>query len=331
MNWKISFLVVTILCLTLSAPVHAQPARKMHRIGFLTNGSVEGSKPWLAAFRQGLRDLGYQEGKNIIIEERYAAGQRQRLPGLAAELVNLKVDVIITHGASVPVIADRAAKEAGTTIPIVFPINSYPIGSGAVASLAKPGGNITGLSDFHTDLAPKRLEIIKEIIPSASRIAVLWTPDSPASAAQLKILQAVAPKIGLTIIPVKFAKPEDLAPAFAKIRRERPDALNVLGYPLVGAYRKQIAAFALEHRLPTMSTFERFAASGGLVTYGVNFRDQYRRAATYVDKILKGAKPAEMPVEQPIRYYLTINLKTANALGLKIPPFVLYRATRIIR
>ncbi len=308
-------------------PVEAQQAGKVYRIGFLTPGSVEPFKYLLAAFKQGLQELGYLEGKNVVIEERYAAGRRERLPELAAELIRLKVDVLVVHGGSTAGVVQRLNK----MIPIVMALAADPVGDGVVASFARPGGNVTGLTDFHSDLVPKRLELLKEVVPSASRVAVLWTSAGPAQARQLKGLQAVAPAFGMTLFPVEFTKPEDIDRAFAAIRKERPDALNVLGYPLIGTYRRQIAEFALKSRLPTISTFERFVEAGGLMTYGANFLDLYRRAATYVDKILKGAKPADLPVELPIKFDLIINLKTAKAIGLTIPPEVLYRATKVIK
>jgi len=326
----ISSLVLGLLAGPL--PAEAQQPGKVYRIGFLTPGSpVRGFKRWLAAFRQGLKKLGYVEGKNILIQERYASGRREKLPELAAELVRLKPDVIVTHGGSTARVADQAAKEAGRAIPIVFAVSADPIGDGAVASLARPGGNITGLSDSHSDLLAKRLEFLKEVVPSVSRIAVLWNPAAPVIVRQLKALQAEAPALGVTLIPVEFKGGDDLDSAFAAIRKERPDALNVLGYAQVGTYRRQIATFALKNRLPAISTVGRFAEVGLLMTYGTNLVDLYRRAATYVDKILKGAKPADIPVEQPTRFYLTLNLKTAKVLGIKFPPEVLFRADKVIK
>ncbi len=326
----ISTLVLGLLAGPLAA--EAQQAGKVYRIGFLTPGSpVKSFKLRLTAFRQGLRKLGYVEGKNIVIEERYAKGRRDRLPKLAAELVRLKVDAIVTHGGTTARVADQAAKKAGTTIPIVFAVSGDPIGDGAVASLARPGGNITGLSNSHSDLLAKRLELLKEVVPSASRIAVIWNPANPMISRQLKVLQAMAPALGVTLLPVELKGGDDLGRAFASIRKERPDALNVFGYAVIATYRKQIAEFALKNRLPAISTIERSAVAGLLMTYGANMVDLYRRTATYVDKILKGARPADIPVEQPTRFYLTINLKTAKAIGITIPPSVLYRADKVIK
>ncbi len=332
MSRKIAILALAMLALIFAYPAHAQKTGKVYRVGFLTPGSPgTGVKRWLTTFRQGLQRLGYVEGKNIIIEERYAKGRYDRLPKLTVELLSLKVDVIVTHGGSAARVADRAAKEAGRAIPIVFAVSADPIGDGAVASLARPGGNITGLSNSHSDLLAKRLEFLKEVVPSASRIAVIWNPAIPTISRQLKALQAVAPALGVTLIPVEFKGGDDLDSAFAAIRKERPDALNVLGYPQIATYRRQIAAFALKNGLPAIGTVEPLAVVGLLMTYGASLVDLYRRAATYVDKILKGAKPADIPVEQPTRFYLTINLKTAKKIGITIPPEVLFRATKVIK
>jgi putative ABC transport system substrate-binding protein len=320
-----------ILCIiSFADPASAQQATKMSRIGFLTAGApVKTFKVRLAALRQGLRELGYVEGKNIVIEERYAKGDRENLPKLAAELVRLKSDIIVTHGGTVARIMDTAARKAGMTIPIVFAVSADPIGDGAVASLAYPGGNITGLSDLHSDLVAKRLELLKQLVPSASRIAVFWSPGALHTGRQLKTLQAVAPALGVSLLPIKFAK-SSVESAFDVLRRERPDALNVLGYARIARYRQAIADFALKNRLPTISTSERSAMSGFLISYGVKFPDMYRRAATFVHKILKGAKPADLPVEQPTRFYLSVNLKTAKSLGITVPQSILLRAGRVI-
>ncbi len=326
----VSSIAVAVLLVLAPFDAGAQETNKVHRIGFLT--AVSPSKTFklhLAALRQGLRELGYVEGKNIVIEERYAKGKRKRLPALAAELVQLKSDVIVTHGGSIARIADQAVKKAGMTIPVVFASTSDPIGYRIVASLAKPGGNITGLSSSSSDLVAKRLELLKEVVPSASRIAVFWNPAVRHTGRQLKTLQAAAPGLGVTLVPIVFAKP-NIDSAFDALRRERPDALNVLGWGLVSRHRKRIAEFAPKNRLPTMQTGARGVASGGLMSYGSARNDMYHRAATYIDKILKGTKPADLPVEQPTRFYLTVNLKTAKGLGITIPPSILLRATEVI-
>ena len=331
MTRKIAFLVTAmfILASVLMAsvlPAHAQQAAKVYRIGFLTSSNPSQFKFRVAAFRQGLRELGYVDGKNIVIEARYGNGRRENMPELAAELVRLEADVIVTHGGRWAQLADRIAKKAGKTIPMVFAVDADPVGRGYVASLARPGGNITGLSDSHSDLVAKRLELLKEVIPSLSRVAVFWGVDHT----QVESLQATAPALGVTVLPVKLLEPRDLNRAFTVLRKERPDALNALGYSTTGRFREQIAKFAVENRLPTIGTSERMAVAGFLMSYGVNFLDMYRHAATFVDKILKGAKPADLPVEQPTRFYLTVNLKTAKALGITFPPSILLRADKVI-
>ena len=313
-------------------PAEAQQAGKVYRVGFLTTGSPNRTfKLRMAAFRQGLIKLGYVEGENVVIEERYAKGRKERLPALASELIRLKVDVFVVHSSAPAWAVERAAKRAGRTIPIVFAVSGAPVEEGLVASLARPGGNITGLSDSHSDLGPKRLEFLKEIVPWASRIAVLWNPNARSNHIKLKALQAVAPALGLTLVPLKFGSREDLDRAFAVMSKERPDALNVLGHALLATHRKRVAEFALKYRLPAISTNERSAMAGLLITYGVNFHNLYRRAAAYVDKIFKGAKPADLPVEQPRKFYLTINLKTAKAIGVTVPPGLLFRADKVIK
>ncbi len=322
--------LISILALGLLAaplPADAQQAGKVYRIGFLTRGSVEGFKLRLAAFRQGLRELEYLEGKNIVIEERYAEGRRKRLPALAEELVRFKVDVIVVHGGA----AARAANEAGRTIPVVFAVQAEPVGTGLVASLARPGGNITGLSDFHSDLIPKRLELLQEVVPSASRIAALWDPTTTSHPRQWKLIQAAAPKLGVTLLSLEVPRPEDFDHAFATMRKERPGGLVVFGSSSINKHRKRIIEFLLKNRLPAIHTTPPWAVAGGLMSYGTNLLDLYRRSATYVDKLLKGAKPAELPVEQPTKFELVINLKTAIQLGITIPPSILYRADKVIK
>jgi putative ABC transport system substrate-binding protein len=328
----IAVFALALAVLVAASPVHAQQKEKVWRIGFLTTGSpVRTFKIRMAAFREGLKKLGYVEGKNVIIEERYAKGRKKRLLALASELIRLKVDIFVTHSSAPAWAVERALKKAGRTIPIVFAVSGAPVEEGLVASLARPGGNITGLSDSHSDLGPKRLEFLKEIVPSARRIAVLWNPNARSNLVKLKALQALAPGLDLTIVPLKFGNREDLDLAFASMRMERPDALNVLGHALLPGNRRRIADFALKNRLPAISGGERSAMAGLLITYGTSLPDMYRRSATYVDKIFKGAKPADLPVEQPTKFYLTINLKTAKALGITIPPEVLFQATKVIR
>ena len=315
--------VVAVLLLATSLTA-AQQAGKVWRIGFLVPGSAQISAPRLAVLEQGLRELGYAAGQNTVIEQRAADGHFERLPGLAAELVRLRVDVLIAHGT-----AARDAKQATATIPIVFIANPDPVGAGVVASLARPGGNVTGLSDFHSGLASKRLELLKEVVPSASRIAVL-TDSTLELALQLKDIQVSASTLGVSILPVTVKAPEDIDRALATIVKERAAAVNVLGTQLFVIHRRRIADFAVKNRLATISTVRPFVESGFLMSYGANFDDLYRRAATYVDKILKGAQPADLPIEQPTKFELVINMKTATALGLTIPPSLLLRADRVI-
>ena len=332
MSKRIFCFALCAMLFALSFPVQAQKAGKVYRIGFLTTGSPNRTfKLRMAAFRRGLIKLGYVEGKNVVIEERYAKGRKERLPALASELIRLKVDVFVVHSSAPAWAVERAAKKAGRTIPIVFAVSGAPVEEGLVASLARPGGDITGLSDSHSDLVPKRLELFKKVVPSASRVAVLFSPARRLGASQFKALQAVAPSMGVTLLPVAFSKPDDLDGAFAVIQRERPDALNVLGYSLAGSYRRQIIEFLLKNRLPSVHANHSWVVAGGLMSYGTNLLDLYRRSATYVDKILKGAKPAALPVEQPTRFYLTLNLKTAKVLGIKFPPEVLFRADKVIK
>ena len=324
---KLAILVTAFAILVSAIPAEAQQSSKVHRIGYLSAGSAKAFKDWVDSFRQGLRELGYVEGKNIVIAERYAAGRRKRLPELAAELVRLGVDVIVAHCGALD--ADRAAKKAGRTIPIVFAVSADPIGAGYVASLARPGGNITGLSDAHSDLVPKRLQLLKQVVPSASRVAVLFDPTSP-TARQLKALQTAAPSLDMTILPFGVKVPGDFDRTIAAMRTERPGALVIIGTTIMASNLGRVAEFALKNRLPAIFTIVKFPKVGGLMSYGTNFNHIYRRAAHYVDKILRGAKPADLPVEQPTKFDFVLNLKTAKALGITFPPSILLRATKVI-
>ncbi len=321
---------LAVWLLSQAGPVAAEPANGMHRIGYLTAGSEKAFRHRLTAFRRGLAALGYVEGRNIVLEERYAAGKRKRLPGMAAELVGLGVDLIVTNGTTATRLADRAAKKAGKKIPVVFALATDPVGNGLVASLARPGGTITGFATSNSLLVAKRLALLKEMVPSATRIAVLWSPHAKSIPPQLNTLKSVAPGLGIELVPIVFDRPDQFEPTFAAIRAARPDALNVLGWSLINAFRGRIAVRALEMRLPTMMTNRRSVVAGGLLSYGAHTVDLYRRAATYVDKILKGANPADLPVEQPTRFYLTVNLKTAKALGISVPRAILLRADEVI-
>jgi ABC-type uncharacterized transport system substrate-binding protein len=320
--------VILTLSLTL-APLaaDAQEAAKVWRIGYLSLQRAEGDKSWVAAFRQGLRELGYVEGQNVVIEQRHAAGRSERLPELASELVRLEVDVLVVYGLWALI---GAGWKAPSTLPIVFTVSADPVGEGLVTSLARPGGNVTGLSDSHAELVPKRLELLKEVVPSAVRVGVLFNPAR--SARQFETAQAAASALRLTVLPVevKGREPDDVDRAFAAMGQQRPGGLLVIGDPTVSVHRGRIAELAVKARLPTISTVREWAEAGLLMAYGTNFHELWRRTATYVAKILKGAKPADLPVEQPTKFELVINLKTAKALGLTIPPSVLGRADHVI-
>ncbi len=321
MSKRIFCFALGAMLFALSFPAQAQQAGTVYRIGYLFTGISAGDKSLLAAFRQGLQELGYLEGKNIVIEQRY--GKRHQLPALVAELVRLKVDIIVTSPAGV-----RDAKKASSTIPIVMTYSADPVGGGLVASLAHPGGNVTGLSDYHGDLGAKRLELLKEVVPSASRVAVLFTA-ARSNRPLLKNIQAAAPALGVTVLLLEVKGPDDIDRAFATIRKERLGGL--LQGTGLGRYRRRIVNLAAKSRLPAIYTQGRWVAAGGLMSYGASWPDLFRRAAVYVDKILRGAKPAELPVEQPIKFELIINLKAAKQIGLTIPPEVLYQATKVIK
>ncbi len=323
MNKKIFCFSLCAMLFALSFPAQAQRTDKVYRIGYLSQDSAARDKSLLASFRQGLRELGYLEGKNILIEQRYAEGKRDRLYALAAELVRLKVDIIVAAG-GVP-----AVKKATRTIPIVMTYSADPVRAGYVTSFAHPGGNVTGLSDFHGDLVAKRLELLKEVVPSASRVAVLSRTGSPFSRAQLNDIQAAAPALGVAVLALEVKGPDDIDRAFATIRKQRAGVL--LQAPGVGRWRRRILNLAAESRLPAIYTHGGWVAAGGLMSYGASWPDLFRRAATYVDKILKGAKPADLPVERPTKFNLVFNLKTAKQLGITIPPDVLFRATKVIK
>jgi putative ABC transport system substrate-binding protein len=328
--------LVLLIALALSflmAPLagEAPLAVKIPRIGFLSlqSPSDPGMPRHLAAFRQGLHELGWAEGQNITIERRYAEGDAERLSTLATELVRVPVDVMVTAGLP----AALAAKQATTTIPIVMAVVSDPVGRGLVASLARPGGNITGFS-FETtpEVRGKQLQLLKEAVPTVSRVAILWGPREVASQAYGKAGADAARALGITLRSVRVQRAEDLAWAFAVITSDPIGihALMVAG-PLGYMHRRQIADFARQRGLPTMGELREFVEAGGLMSYGISLTDQHRRTAYYVDKILKGAKPADLPVEQPTKFELVLNLKTAEALGLTIPPALLFQADEVIR
>ena len=313
--------------LAVAVMVEAQQPAKMPRIGYLSANSRSAVLTRIEAFRQGLHELGYVEGKYIVIEWRFAEGKPNRLPALAAELVHLKVDIIVS--ASPP--ATRAAKEATSTIPIVMTQDSDPVANGSVASLARPGGNITGLSTFAPELSGKRLELLKEIVPRLSRVAVLGTSTEPGNAQSLKEVERAARGFGVKLQHLDVLDRKDIETVFRAARKDHAESVLVLPSAVFIFQRTQIADLAVKSRLPAMYFRDIFVDGGGLMSYGVNLKDLDRRTATYVDKILKGAKPRDLPVEQPKKFEFVINLKAAKQIGLTIPPNVLARADRVIR
>ena len=327
MRKNVISLTLCAMLFALSYSASAQQPTKIPRIGFLTAVSLFTIAARTEALRQGLRELGYVEGKNIIIEWRSAEGKLDSLPGLAAELVRLKVDVIVTSAPP----ATRAAKEATSTIPIIMAQDSDPVGSGFVASLARPGGNITGLATLAPEISGKQLELLKEIVPKLSRVAVLGTSTRPGNAQALREVELAvgAFKVKLQYLDVLDAK--DIETAFRAASKRRADAVIVLPSGIFNSQRIQVVELAVKSRLPTTYYAAEWVEDGGLMSYGVSIIDLSRRAATYVDKILKGAKPADLPVEQPKKFEFIINLKTAKQIGLTIPPNVLVRADRVIR
>jgi putative ABC transport system substrate-binding protein len=308
-------------------PAQAQQPGRVPRIGFLGATSSSANAARVEAFLQGLRDLGYVEGKNIIIEYRYAEGKAGRLSELTAELVRLNVDVIVSVGPAVT----RRVKEATVTIPIVMGFDNDPVGSGFVASLARPGGNITGLSTLSPEISGKRLELLKEIIPKLSRVAALGTSTQPGNAQMLKEAELAAGAFGVQIQHLDVQGPKDIELVFRAASNGRAQAILVLSSPVLFSERKQVSDLAGKNRLPAIYPQSEYVEDGGLMTYGVSIPDLFRRAATYVDKILKGRKPADLPVEQPTKFEFIINLKAAKQIGLTIPPNVLARADRVIK
>ena len=327
MSKKLFCFALCAMLFSLCFPAQAQQPTNIPRIGYLEAVSPSISAVRSEAFRQGLRELGYVEGKNIVTEYRYAEGKRDRLPALAAELVRLKVDVIVTAGAS----ATRAAKKATSTIPIVMAQDSDPVGKGVVASLARPGGNITGLSTLAPEISGKQLELLKEILPKLSRVAVLGTSTRPGNAQALREVKLAAGAFKVELRYLDVLDPKKIETAFGAARKERADAVLVLAGRILTSHRTQVVKLAVKSRLPAIYPFPVYVEAGGLMSYGVRRSDLFRRAATYVDKILKGANPAELPVEQPTKFELVINLKTAKALGITIPPTLLLQATKVIK
>jgi putative ABC transport system substrate-binding protein len=323
---RITVLTFCAMLFAFCVPAETQESKKVPRIGFLTTSpSVFPGR--IEAFRQGLRELGYVEGKNIVIEWRYTEGKLDRAPALAAELVRLKVDIIVSSGPTLT----NILKETTTTIPIVMGFHTDPVGTGLVASLARPGGNITGLSVLSPELGGKRLEILKEVVPKLSRVAVLGSSTLPANAETLRETELAAAAFGVKLQFIDVLSPKDIEAAFRRAVKERADAVLAQGSGILNAHRTQVADLAVKNRLPAMYYAAEFVEAGGLMFYGVDFPDLHRRAATYVDKIFKGAKPADLPVEQPKKFEFIINLKAAKQIGLTIPPNVLVRADRVIK
>ena len=326
MSKKILLSAVATLILASVFPGEAQQPKKVPRIGFQSAASPAAMTPRTAAFSQGLRELGYVEGKNIVIEWRYAEGKLDRLDEFAAEFVRLKVDVIVTAAPS----STRAAKKATSTIPIVMAWDNDPVANGFIASLARPGENITGLSSLAPEITGKQLELLKETVPRLSNVAVLRTSNLPGG----QVLRDAEPaakafKVELQYLDVGGVK--DIETVFREARKGRADAVLVLASPILESYRTEVAAHAVKNRLPTMFWASENVEVGGLMSYGANVADLYRRAALFVDKILKGAKPADLPVEQPTKFDFVINIKAAKQIGLTIPPNVLARADKVIK
>jgi putative ABC transport system substrate-binding protein len=320
--------LLTLGILRMPLAAAQQQTKTMPRIGVLTSGSLASDVAWIEAFRQGLRELGYVEGHSIGIEYRYGEGKTERYPALVTELVQSHVAVLVVGGAT----ATRAAKQVTTLIPIVMANVTDPVAVGLVASLARPGGNITGLSNLSPELGGKRLELLKEIMPQLARVAVLGDPSSPSHAPGWREMESAARSFGVQVHSWEVREPNpDFAGAFAAITRYRADALITLSQPLMDVYWEQIVAFTTTQRLPAIFNRRKFVEAGGLMSYGANAADLYRRAAAFVDKILHGAQPAELPVEQPVKFDLVINLKTAKALGLTISPTLLFQATEVIQ
>jgi putative tryptophan/tyrosine transport system substrate-binding protein len=327
MNRKVSCFALGATLFALSFPVQAQQPKKVPRIGVLATGTPSSMEEVLVPFRQRLHELGYVEGKSIAFEYRYGEGKIDRLPDLAAELVRLKVDVIVTT--STP--TAMAAKSATTTIPIVIFGATDPVGTGVVASLARPGGNITGVTVMNEELAGKRLELLKETTPKVSRVAVLWMSANPGSALVFKQTQAAARELGLQLQSLDVQSDADLESSFKSATRSGAHALDVLRTPLIATQLTRIADFAVKNRLPSIHDRRDFVEAGGLMSYGANIADTSRRAAVYVDKILKGTKPEDLPVERQMKFELVINLKTAKQIGVTIPQSVLFRADKVIK
>ena len=307
-------------------PLGVRAQGKIPRLGFMGNSTEALEVNLTDAFREGLRELGYEEGRNIVIEYRWAEGQYERFPALVAELIAAKVDVIVTAGTP----AALAVKKATTTVPLVMVAVGDPVGTGLVPSLARPDGNLTGLSSVAPDLEGKRLELLREIVPSVSHIAVFLNSVNPFHVASMRQALAAGKTLGIKVQQYDIRKSEDLDGAFAALRKERPDALLILADRVFLHNRQRIMDFTEEQRLPNVNAYKELVEAGGLISYGPSYEDMHKRAAIYVNKILKGAKPGNLPIEQPTKFTLVVNLKAAKALGISMPPTVLSRADEVI-
>jgi putative ABC transport system substrate-binding protein len=319
--------VIAFVLVMVGAVAQAQQPKKIPRLGFLGNSTAALEANLIGPFRDGLRELGYVEGKNILIEYRWAEGKYERFPELIGELIHLKVEIIVTAGTP----ASLAVKKATTSIPLVMIAVGDPVGTGLIASLAHPGGNVTGLTSIAADLEGKRLELLREVVPTLSHVAVFWNPASPFQVVAEKEVQAAARLLRIKVLSLGVQAPEQFDNAFATIRRERPGALNVLADRLFLHNRARIMDFAVQNRLPGVHAYVELVEAGGLMSYGPSYPGMHKRAAYYVDRILKGTKPADLPVEQPKQFELVANLKAAKKIGLTIPPAVLYRADKVMR
>jgi putative ABC transport system substrate-binding protein len=330
MSERVIGIALCTMLFAFGVPVQAQQPKKVSRIGYLSSSNAASESARFEGIRLALRELRYIDGQNIVIEHRYADGKLDRLPELAAELVRLKVDIIVASGGSAPI---QSAKNATKTIPVVMGSSpNDPVEAGFVESLARPGGNVTGITNLSGELGGKRLELLKEAVPKVSRVAVLYDQASPGSIFELKeVLPVAARALGLTIQPWEVRGADGFEKAFAGMSNERADGLYVPAGPLTRDNRKRIADFALKSRLPSVHSTREWVAAGGFMYYGADLADIYRRAATYVDRILKGAKPADLPVERPTKFELVFNLKTAKQIGVTIPQSLLYRADKVIK
>jgi putative ABC transport system substrate-binding protein len=320
------YTLCALLCVS-SYPAEAQESKNIPRVGFLSAGAGQDDRDRLAVFREGLRELGYVEAKNILIEYRFADGKLDRLPELAAGLARLNVNIIVTAGNE----AVQSAKNATQTIPIVMAFSGDPVGAGFITNLARPGGNITGLSRINIELTAKRLELLNETVPKATRIAVLFNQEGRVPMLALKEAQGAAQRFGLQIQALEMKTPQDIESAFRSAGKERAGAIMTLPGGFTGFYRTRIVNLAVKSRLPGMYNNARFVEDGGLMSYASDQREEFRRASLYVDRILKGAKPGDLPVEQPTKFDLLINLKAAKEIGVMIPANVLARADKVIR